>query len=104
MSGTLKIMNNSFDLFPVNLFRVLHKPISHTNNKGNSMSTMSKINNTIDQLSIESRINYGCLTGFGNLYSRMKRSSKRIAIIHIKTCQNIHHIFILRNEKSITKW
>jgi hypothetical protein len=64
MSGTLEIVNNSFECFPMAFSRVLHKLRNHTNNKGNVRSTVSKINETVDQLSIECSIDFGRLTSF----------------------------------------
>jgi hypothetical protein len=93
MSGTLEIGDNSFDCFLVAFFGVLHKPRNHTNNKGNVKLTMSKINKISNQLSIKCSINFGCLKSFGELFSILKRSITRLTINHIKTCQNIHHIF-----------
>jgi len=102
MSGTLNIDNNLFELFPMAFSRVQHKLENHTKNKGNVMLNMNNINNTSNQLSIKKRIDYGCLSSFGELDLRLKRSRKWLTINHLKTCQNIHHIFTLINEKSIT--
>jgi hypothetical protein len=87
MSGNLQIANNSFDYFPMEFFGVLHELRNHTNNKLNFRLTISDINKTTNQLSIEYNIDRGCLRGFGNLYSRLKMSSTRLAIKHLKTCQ-----------------
>jgi hypothetical protein len=65
MSGTLEITNNLFDLFAVDFYRVLHKPIKHTNIKQNFRSTVNKINKSVDQLSIKCSIDLRCLTSFG---------------------------------------
>jgi len=80
VSGTLEISDNSFNCFLVALFTVLHKPINHTNSKVNVSSNMININKTVDQFSIKSSIDCGCLTGFGKLDSMLKRSSTMVLL------------------------
>jgi hypothetical protein len=104
MSANFEIGNNAFGCFPMDFFGVLYKWRNYVNRNGNARSNMIKINNIVNQLSIKCYIECGCLTGFSKLYSRLKRSSTRLAIIHLKTCQQIHRIFRLTNEKRITKW
>jgi hypothetical protein len=96
MSNTLGITDNLFDYFSLAFSIVLHKLRNHTNNKGNANSTMSKINETIDQLSIKNGINFGILKSFSDLYTRFKRSNTWITIDNIKMCQNIHDIYRLK--------
>jgi hypothetical protein len=59
MGGTLEIVNNSFDCFPMDFSGILHKMRNHTNKKGNVRLTMSKINEISDQFSIECSIDFG---------------------------------------------
>jgi hypothetical protein len=84
MSGTLEIEKIPFDCFPVTFSGILHKTRSHTNKKGNVRSTVSEINETTDKLSIESNIDFGSLTSFSQLNSKLKRSSTWLTIYHLK--------------------
>jgi hypothetical protein len=68
----------------MDFFGVLHKPRNQTNNKGNTKLTMSKIDKTVNHLSLKCSIDYVCLTSFGELYSRLKSSSMGLKIDHLK--------------------
>jgi hypothetical protein len=98
MSGTLEIVRIFFDLFLMAFYRVLDKPISHANIKGNVSSTMSNINEVVDEFSIESRNDFGSLTSYAQPNSRLKRSSTWITIYHLKFFQEVNYIFRMRNE------
>jgi hypothetical protein len=71
MNGTLQIVKNSFDCFPVALFGVLHESRNHTNNKGNSRLTMSKVNNIVDKVQHRLQV----FDNFSKIHYRLKMSS-----------------------------
>jgi hypothetical protein len=64
MTGTFEITKIYVDIFPMIFSSILHKLRNHNNSKRDIKSIVSEINETTDQLSIKSSIDFGRLIDF----------------------------------------